>query len=136
VVTVHGIPFVERERLSRGTWHDNYAVRQARSMTASVLREAAGVISTTAYDRRILKSYIRGMVFEIPNPVADTFFTDGVGRAGALCSKCGVLVPRKNIAGLLRSYMKMEGRTAARLRIIGRSRTTITGSRSRGCLRQ
>ena len=119
VVTLHGI--VEVDALFRGSrWTRwlRYAflkIREGRSR-----KSWPNVISISPYARRFLSDHGRQRVWDIPNPVADSFFDVVRAPVPGRVFSASHIQPLKNTAGLLRAFAGVAQRQpGARLRLAG-----------------
>jgi glycosyltransferase involved in cell wall biosynthesis len=135
VVTVHGLVHVEARMASRGTWPDRLRVGLTQAMVRDVLRRASVVISTSPYDLRELGGLTSGKSVSICNPVAPEFFAESGASHEPRVLFAGMLVPRKNVEGLVRAFAEVRGSCEnARLTIVGPSPDFVYAERIRDAL--
>jgi glycosyltransferase involved in cell wall biosynthesis len=121
VVSVHGIVHREARMTLSASLPDRWRVRLAEGMSRRILRRARVVISTSAYDLHSLKDWVAGRHILIANPVDAAFFASGpvIPEAQTILF-AGMMIPRKNVTGLLRAFDKVRGRVpSTRLVIVG-----------------
>lgn len=120
VVTAHGIPYTELQKASTERYTKAVRIILMKSMTERVLGRAKAVISTTAYDSRLLRPSVRGQLFSIPNPVLPLFYAERAEERGEPYVVCaGVMVRRKNFEGVLSAFSKIAANSTAALHIVG-----------------
>ena len=87
-----------------------------------VLRRAKVVISTSDYDRRMLRSLVRNHHISVPNPVSSTFFDYQTEPDSNRILFAGTMVPRKNVLGIVRAFALVKAQMPdARLDLVGPS---------------
>jgi glycosyltransferase involved in cell wall biosynthesis len=122
VVTVHGLTHVEARMNSRGRLIDRLRIRLVESMAQRVLARAQMVISTSDYDMKAVGALIRDQRVYIPNPVSSEFFEGKLqkGNGNRKILFVGTVLPRKNIAGIIRAFGTVRSRLdKAQLTFIG-----------------
>ena len=121
VVTAHGLVQKEVRLATRGNPLGGVRVTLVDRMVSNTLRRAAVVISTSQYDARALASRIRGDVVSVPNPVPSQYFVEtNPGESSLNVLFAGMMVPRKNVRGLVRAFRRVCGVVpAARLVVAG-----------------
>jgi len=107
VVSAHGIVHVEAQKALGRSIPDRIRINLTTKMVRRVLGTAKVVISTSDYDGRSLKEYINGKSISISNPVQPLFFTKTWEETREpYLLFAGVMHPRKNIEGIIRSFSK------------------------------
>jgi glycosyltransferase involved in cell wall biosynthesis len=105
IVTVHGlIHFERRLKHSPLTIINRIRYFMADRQIDMVLKKANLIISTSSYDKEKLSNKIYSPVISIANPVPLEFFNtySRSGKNGILF--VGVVQPRKNLEGIIRSF--------------------------------
>jgi glycosyltransferase involved in cell wall biosynthesis len=134
VVTVHGVEQVEARLDAGGRLDRQLRTALVTATVRRVLRKARAVISISNYDATVLEKAIHGQHFHIPNPVAPHFFakTDCHAERPILVF-AGVLSPRKNVEGLLRSFARAKTQSPdSELVLVGPSGDDRYAERLRG----
>lgn len=120
IVTVHGVPYVEAQKVSAGNLADRVQAFLVKRYVFQVLQKAKVVISTTAYDKNLLQGLIKGTQVYIPNPVSSLFFLQGYHESKeTYILFSGVMAPRKNILGILNAFASIAKDFSANLHITG-----------------
>jgi len=120
VITVHGIPFNEvKSNLEKG-FADSVMLSFSNDTIKQVLNKAKIVISTSNYDKNLLRDQVRGKHFLIPNPVDPIFFSqEQLENAEPYILCAGVMVRRKNLEGLLSAFSKIAEHAGVNLHLVG-----------------
>jgi len=100
VLTIHGIP--ERDQLFR-RWGRLRSLF-VKTVERPARRRIGNVIVISPYVRTALAGQLRGRTWDIENPVADHFFDVQRRPVPGRVLFGGLIVPRKNILGLLRAF--------------------------------
>ncbi|MGA9677309.1 MAG: glycosyltransferase family 4 protein, partial [Mycobacterium sp.] len=121
VVTVHGLPHVEIRLSARTTFRDKLRVKQIDALVRRVLRRAKVIISISKYDTQPLGRLLKGIPVSIANPTGLEFFALAPSRPSEpRLLFAGVLVPRKNLEGLLNAFAQVrQAAPGARLIMVG-----------------
>jgi glycosyltransferase involved in cell wall biosynthesis len=121
VVTVHGLPHVEIRLSARTTFRDKLRVKQIDALVRRVLRRAKVIISISKYDTQPLGRLLKGIPVSIANPTGLEFFALAPSRPSEpRLLFAGVLVPRKNLEGLLNAFAQVrQAVPGARLIMVG-----------------
>ena len=121
VVTVHGLPHVEIRLSARTTFRDKLRVKPIDALVRRVLRRAKVAISISKYDTQELGRLIKGTPVSIANPTGLEFFALAPSRPSEpRLLFAGVLVPRKNLEGLLNAFAQVrQAVPGARLIMVG-----------------
>ena len=121
VVTVHGLPHVEIRLSARTTFRDKLRVKPVDALVRRVLRRAKVIISISKYDTQSLGRLIKGIPVSIANPTGLEFFALAPSRRSEpRLLFAGVLVPRKNLEGLLNAFAQVrQAVPGARLIMVG-----------------
>jgi glycosyltransferase involved in cell wall biosynthesis len=121
VVTVHGLPHVEIRLSARMTFRDKLRVKPIDALVRRVLRRAKVIISISKYDTQLLGRLIKGIPVSIANPTGLEFFALAPSRPSEpRLLFAGVLVPRKNLEGLLNAFAQVrQAVPGARLIMVG-----------------
>ena len=121
VVTVHGLPHVEIRLSARTTFRDKLRVKPIDALVRRVLRRAKVIISISKYDTQPLGRLIKGIPVSIANPTGLEFFALAPSRPSEpRLLFAGVLVPRKNLEGLLNAFAQVrQAVPGARLIMVG-----------------
>ena len=121
VVTVHGLPHVEIRLSARTTFRDKLRVKQIDALVRRVLRRAKVIISISKYDTQPLGRLVKGIPVSIANPTGLEFFALAPSRPSEpRLLFAGVLVPRKNLEGLLNAFAQVrQAVPGARLIMVG-----------------
>jgi glycosyltransferase involved in cell wall biosynthesis len=121
VVTVHGLPHVEIRLSARTTFRDKLRVKQIDALVRRVLRRAKVIISISKYDTQPLGRLLKAIPVSIANPTGLEFFALAPSRPSEpRLLFAGVLVPRKNLEGLLNAFAQVrQAVPGARLIMVG-----------------
>lgn len=120
VVTAHGMVHIEARMREKKPVIGPARIWLIDRMVRCVLRRAEVIISTSDYDRRTLSELIRGRCQSIPNPVSHEFFNYQARFEPNRILFAGLLVPRKNILGLVRAFAQVRAQIPdAKLDLIG-----------------
>src|SRR5574337_13803 len=121
VITAHGLPHVEIRLSARMKFRDKLRVKPIDALLRRVLRRAKVVISISKYDTQELGRLIQGTPVSIANPIGLEFFALAPSRPSEpRLLFAGVLLPRKNVVGLLNAFAQVrQAVTEARLIVVG-----------------
>ena len=121
VVTVHGIIHHETKLSAETRLKDRLRLGLVEGMVKRVLTSAKVVISTSEYDSRLLVDMIKGQRVIIPNPTEPAFFELAPsGPTEPRLLFAGVLMPRKNMEGILRAFAQAQKQVpGAKLAVVG-----------------
>jgi glycosyltransferase involved in cell wall biosynthesis len=109
VLTPHGIRFREVD-LRRGFLDKIYRGWFVKREERRTIKRAKHLISITPFIQSTFNGQIRGKVYNIENPVPETFFNlPRNGHAGQLLF-AGRLIPLKGVHTLLRAFAKLHRR--------------------------
>lgn len=119
VLTIHGIPELDARYVGR-------AYRSRLKSTASKLIEQwvrprlRNVIVISPYVRSLLNGQLCGRTWDIENPVAESFFGHSRQPVPGRVLFCGLIVPRKNVSGLIEAFSGIASSVpGAQLRLAG-----------------
>ena len=136
VVSIHGIA---REELRYVTGR----VAHLRTRVATValerycVKHAPFLVSPTRYAERVFAGEIRGRIWEIPNPIADRFFSlESAPEPGRILFT-GALIPRKRLLDLVEAMpVVLAAAPHARLRVTGGASDEAYGDAVRARVRE
>lgn len=119
LLTAHGIRFLEAG-LKPGWWEQLYRKAVIRALESRSMRLAPHIISINPFVEEQLGHHIRGTVHHIENPVPDCYFQPGGEPVPGQVLYSGRLIPRKDLATLLKGFAQTRTNCPqARLRIAG-----------------
>lgn len=119
VLTIHGI--AERDTLFHGAGWSRWVRSKAFALVeGNARRFCENVIVISPYVRQALAHQLRGRLWDIANPVAESFFDLPRRTEAGRILFCGVLTPLKNVLGLIEAFGLIAGDMPhAQLRIAG-----------------
>jgi glycosyltransferase involved in cell wall biosynthesis len=119
VVSIHGIARGERHYV-RGRGARLRARFATVSMERYCVRRARFLVTPTGYARTVFGSEIRGRLWEIPNPIADRFYSLSPEPEPGRILFTGALIPRKRLLDLVEALPAVLAEVPdARLRVTG-----------------
>ncbi len=109
VVTIHGVGSYEVElREKKNGLVGKYRIWMSRRILREIEQQATIVIALSDYAEEYLKGIRRRCIVKIPNAVRAEFFAPDVTSSDPKrLIYVGLLIERKNITGLLRSFRKV-----------------------------
>jgi glycosyltransferase involved in cell wall biosynthesis len=112
VVTIHGVGNFDMQMHNRGNrFIGPLRMYLTQRMTDGILQRADVVISISKFDREFCSRVRQGDVVHIPNAVRPEFFTaEPEFPESARINFSGVIIERKNVAGLVRAFKKVKER--------------------------
>lgn len=119
VLTIHGIN--ERDTLFRGR-RLTRALRgwANRVFNCGMRRHVRNIIAVSPYVRQVLKASARQRIWDIENPVADTFFELIREPVAGRVLFAGRITPLKNVAGLIEGFaLATKDNSDCELRLAG-----------------
>lgn len=119
VLTLHGIRFKEVD-LWRGFLNKTYRGWFVKREERRAIKQAKHLISISPFIQESFNGRIPGQVFNIENPIAETFFNLPQRYNPAQLLFVGQLIPRKGVHILLRAFAQLHQRLPeATLRLAG-----------------
>jgi glycosyltransferase involved in cell wall biosynthesis len=120
VVTAHGMVHIEARLGEKRPIIGPARIWLVDRMVRRTLGRAKMVISTSDYDRQTLHKLVRERCQSIPNPVSPEFFNYQARSEPNRVLYAGLLVPRKNVLGIVRAFAQVKARVSdARLDLVG-----------------
>jgi glycosyltransferase involved in cell wall biosynthesis len=108
VVTIHGMPHIEARAREKAPVLGGLRVFLIERLVRRTLDRARMVISISDYDQGVLGNYVSGSVVRIPNAVREAVFGSEPPPPGHRILFAGSLIPRKNVAGIVRAFGKVR----------------------------
>lgn len=122
IVTVHGLVHVEARLSSAPNARGHLRLWMIERMVRGVLSRAKVVISTSDYDAQAVGQLVSGKHRRIYNPVSSEFFTNPCHNSSPRILYAGMLIPRKNLIGLLHAFnIILQSIPTAELILVGPS---------------
>jgi glycosyltransferase involved in cell wall biosynthesis len=119
VLTLHGVRFLEAS-LRTGFLNRIYRGWFIKREELRALERAEHIIAISPFIQTTFNGHLRGQVYDIENPISDSFFELAErGQPGQLLF-VGRLIPRKGVHTLLHAFAELHRRMPeARLRLAG-----------------
>lgn len=119
ILTLHGIRYLEAN-LETGLLDRYYRRHIIRLEEFSAIRAAKYVISINPFITETFGEEIKAEMFEVPNPVSNSYFDVNSVPCGANLLYVGRITPRKDLLTLLEAFQYLVSqRPDAKLRIAG-----------------